>query len=419
MIVFCFTCFRCAAVCSVLLLPVSVTLNASQTHSYSWHAHKCLRGITFEDGCMHTGAMLCSLLFFVSFYIFYFIAVCLTVFFFNCFACFLCLPAAGRCVFLALSLICCFWAAVICHCAVVVCGVAAVSRFLLSLYVDGALVCAEGYTQVTGVMAMMMTGRVLLVCALCVLWCGTPGGRCDEGGTGGTPPGASASDVVGKDPQESPPIAQGGSHTSGLKAPGIKNKSEDSDDEQLLTEDEEDEEEEDEDRGKKLQISGKEGIPPPGGGKSEAADGKLEKVNEGGPKPEKQHPVESGAQNTSGKETVSAGEAGVNQQNEGSRLKPQDNPNPVQEENTINGEGHQLTQEKEQKTNVEAAIPINPAGDRSSGEHSNNDGSNEREEKEGEEGVEDHEIHRAQEREEAAHVSGAPKVNSADIQQEV
>ncbi|PBJ77715.1 mucin-associated surface protein [Trypanosoma cruzi cruzi] len=28
-------------------------------------------------------------------------------------------------------------------------------------------------------MAMMMTGRVLLVCALCVLWCGV-GGRCDE-----------------------------------------------------------------------------------------------------------------------------------------------------------------------------------------------------------------------------------------------
>ncbi|RNC34890.1 mucin-associated surface protein (MASP), partial [Trypanosoma cruzi] len=26
----------------------------------------------------------------------------------------------------------------------------------------------------------MMTGRVLLVCALCVLWCGTSGGRCDE-----------------------------------------------------------------------------------------------------------------------------------------------------------------------------------------------------------------------------------------------
>ncbi|RNC38098.1 mucin-associated surface protein (MASP), partial [Trypanosoma cruzi] len=33
-------------------------------------------------------------------------------------------------------------------------------------------------------MAMMMTGRVLLVCALCVLWCGA-GGRCDEGEAAG------------------------------------------------------------------------------------------------------------------------------------------------------------------------------------------------------------------------------------------
>nr|ALD09581.1 mucin-associated surface protein [Trypanosoma cruzi] len=30
-------------------------------------------------------------------------------------------------------------------------------------------------------MAMMMTGRVLLVCALCVLWCGASGGGCTEG----------------------------------------------------------------------------------------------------------------------------------------------------------------------------------------------------------------------------------------------
>ncbi|EKF35131.1 mucin-associated surface protein (MASP), putative, partial [Trypanosoma cruzi marinkellei] len=49
------------------------------------------------------------------------------------------------------------------------------SSFLL-LCVDGELVCAEGYTQVTGVMAMMMAGRVLLVCVLCVLWCGAGGG---------------------------------------------------------------------------------------------------------------------------------------------------------------------------------------------------------------------------------------------------
>ncbi|RNC52700.1 mucin-associated surface protein (MASP) [Trypanosoma cruzi] len=62
----------------------------------------------------------------------------------------------------------------------------ALSLFFLSLSVDGESVCAEGYTQVTGVMAMMMTGRVLLVCALCVLWCVTVFGiarddRCVEG----------------------------------------------------------------------------------------------------------------------------------------------------------------------------------------------------------------------------------------------
>ncbi|PWV20760.1 Mucin-associated surface protein (MASP) [Trypanosoma cruzi] len=70
---------------------------------------------------------------------------------------------------------CCCWAAAVCHCPV---------RWLcdfllflfLSLCVDVLLVCAEGCTQVTGVTAMMMTGRVLLVCALCVLWCGAGGG---------------------------------------------------------------------------------------------------------------------------------------------------------------------------------------------------------------------------------------------------
>ncbi|EKF29302.1 mucin-associated surface protein (MASP), putative, partial [Trypanosoma cruzi marinkellei] len=58
--------------------------------------------------------------------------------------------------------------------------------FLRSLY--GLLVCAEGCTQVTGVVAMMMTGRVLLVCALCVLWCGAVFGHAMDdycGGGGG------------------------------------------------------------------------------------------------------------------------------------------------------------------------------------------------------------------------------------------
>ncbi|KAF5216333.1 Mucin-associated surface protein (MASP) subgroup S015 [Trypanosoma cruzi] len=63
-------------------------------------------------------------------------------------------------------------------CVMILLAFFTVPLFLLSLCVDGELVCAEGYTQVTGVMAMMMTGRVLLVCALCVLWCG--GGGCAE-----------------------------------------------------------------------------------------------------------------------------------------------------------------------------------------------------------------------------------------------
>ncbi|EKF28809.1 mucin-associated surface protein (MASP), putative, partial [Trypanosoma cruzi marinkellei] len=68
-------------------------------------------------------------------------------------------------------------------------GVAGVSPFFFSTCVDGELVCAEGCTQVTGVMAMMMTGRVLLVCVLCVLWCGIAGGihakTLDSNGVGG------------------------------------------------------------------------------------------------------------------------------------------------------------------------------------------------------------------------------------------
>ncbi|PWU86118.1 Mucin-associated surface protein (MASP) [Trypanosoma cruzi] len=52
--------------------------------------------------------------------------------------------------------------------------------FLLLLCVDWELVCAEGYTRVTGVMSMIMAGRVLLVCALCVLWCGAGGGYAED-----------------------------------------------------------------------------------------------------------------------------------------------------------------------------------------------------------------------------------------------
>ncbi|EKG02245.1 mucin-associated surface protein (MASP), putative [Trypanosoma cruzi] len=125
----------------------------------------------------------CFLCVFTFFPLLLFVCLC---FVFNCFACFLCLPAAGRCVcfcpFTDLLLLVCVLLRVGC-CRLFLCGVCAwlcgrISLFL-SLCVDVLLVCAEGYTQVTGVMAMMMTGRVLLVCALCVLWCGA-GGRCDE-----------------------------------------------------------------------------------------------------------------------------------------------------------------------------------------------------------------------------------------------
>ncbi|ESS62143.1 mucin-associated surface protein (MASP) [Trypanosoma cruzi Dm28c] len=184
MIMFCFTCFRCSAVCSVLLFPASVTLNASRTNSYSWHAHDCLRGTTFEDGCMLTGAILYSPLFFLCVLLHFFLYCCL-------FTCVLFLIASHVfSVYLLRGVVCVFalsliptdslyvhWWAAICYCAWL-CGVAVVSFFSFCC-VDVLLVCAEGYTQVTGVMAMMMTGRVLLVCALCVLWCGA-GGKCDE-----------------------------------------------------------------------------------------------------------------------------------------------------------------------------------------------------------------------------------------------
>ncbi|KAF5220185.1 Mucin-associated surface protein (MASP) subgroup S025 [Trypanosoma cruzi] len=69
--------------------------------------------------------------------------------------------------------------------------------------------------QVTGVMAMMMTGRVLLVCALCVLWCGASGGGCTEvvkapadGAGGGSEP-LVQSQELGTSPQGSQELKDG------------------------------------------------------------------------------------------------------------------------------------------------------------------------------------------------------------------
>ncbi|KAF8296542.1 Mucin-associated surface protein (MASP), subgroup S010 [Trypanosoma cruzi] len=67
-------------------------------------------------------------------------------------------------------------------------------------------------------MAMMMTGRVLLVCALCVLWCSADGG-CEEASAGFQ---SDASDGLvgeGVDSQDSPRPETPGSHTAGPETP--------------------------------------------------------------------------------------------------------------------------------------------------------------------------------------------------------
>ncbi|KAF8306886.1 Mucin-associated surface protein (MASP), subgroup S026 [Trypanosoma cruzi] len=260
-------------------------------------------------------------------------------------------------------------------------------------------------------MAMMMTGRVLLVCALCVLWCGVCG-RCDEDELPQASLLGASLSVVGKGSQESSPVAQGGSLNSVLEPISAKETRAETDEgrpsreEEESSADEDEEEEEDE----------KEGILQPSSPPQSPKKDELEKVNESEPKSENQRQVEGGIQNQREEETVDDGEAIEIKQKEGSGPQPNNHQTPVQEENTSSGEVQQPSQGKEQKTNVEG-IPRNPAGDLSSGEHSNNDGSNDVEE--GEEGVEGHERDRAQERKEAAHVSGAPKANSTDIQQEV
>ncbi|KAF8282516.1 Mucin-associated surface protein (MASP), subgroup S026 [Trypanosoma cruzi] len=264
-------------------------------------------------------------------------------------------------------------------------------------------------------MAMMMTGRVLLVCALCLLWCGA-GGRCDEDELPQASLLGASSSVVGKGSQESSPIAQGGSLNSVLEPISAKETRAETDEgrpsreeeESSANEDEEEEEEEEEDE--KEGILQQSSPPPP-------KKDELEKVNESEPKNENQRQIEGGTQNQREEETVDDGEAIQIKQKEGSGPQPNNHQTPVQEEDTINGEGQQPSQGKDQQANFEDIPPRNSAGDRSSGEHNGNDGSNDVEE--GEEGVEGHERDRAQEREEAAHVSGAPKANSTDIQQEV
>ncbi|EKF30834.1 mucin-associated surface protein (MASP), putative [Trypanosoma cruzi marinkellei] len=108
---------------------------------------------------------------------------------------------AGLCAFFAFRVISTASWYLCCYCHLLLCCGFVTCILLLLLCVDGELVCAEGYTQVTGVMAMMMTGRVLLVCALCVLWCCGAGGAAGEGAVVSTTTSATGS-VVSDSPRD-------------------------------------------------------------------------------------------------------------------------------------------------------------------------------------------------------------------------
>ncbi|EKG00917.1 mucin-associated surface protein (MASP), putative [Trypanosoma cruzi] len=121
---------------------------------------------------------------------------------------------------------------------------------------------------------MMMTGRVLLVCALCVLWCVTPGGRCDEGkmagsgSGGGRPP---ESKELEKSP-EGPQGLQGG--VPGVKenvTPAFPTPTEEEDDYEEADSDDDEDGETEEGEGKRRTAgqSNKEGTVLPDSGSSE------------------------------------------------------------------------------------------------------------------------------------------------------
>ncbi|KAF8304000.1 Mucin-associated surface protein (MASP), putative, partial [Trypanosoma cruzi] len=91
-------------------------------------------------------------------------------------------------------------------------------------------------------MAMMMTGRVLLVCALCMLWCGA-GGRCDEGED------TAVSGIGGGSLPESKGVVKSPEGPQGLKdeARSVKGKKPPTSSEDEAEEDEEEEKDDDDD----------------------------------------------------------------------------------------------------------------------------------------------------------------------------
>ncbi|KAF8283715.1 mucin-associated surface protein [Trypanosoma cruzi] len=267
-------------------------------------------------------------------------------------------------------------------------------------------------------MAMMMTGRVLLVCALCVLWCGSSGITADGDEDVARPlssTGDSAFESNGKVLQESQILVPGGSQNLGLEAHVVNGRTGATHIEAASTEEEasSDEEDEDEEVGG-LNPSGEGEIlsPSPPSPPSQEDNEKLKNIRDNGLQPENKR------QDGGGKQIVD--EAEVTKLIKG-EPQPQGHGNPLQRNGTKSGE-QQMTQGKGRQTNVEGVTARNPAGDHSTRRHKSSEGS--KDEKEGEEGgvegnEKGNEMHRAQEGEKAAHVSGAPKVISAGIQQEV
>ncbi|EAN93161.1 Mucin-associated surface protein (MASP) [Trypanosoma cruzi] len=136
-------------------------------------------------------------------------------------------------------------------------------------------------------MAMMMTGRVLLVCALCVLWCGA-GGRCDGGetagsGSGGGPP--PESKEIETSPQVKQELKDEARSVKGKKPPTSsedeveedeKEDNDDDDDDEPEEEKEKSKEKEDAQQTRKSKSSSKEVAPltiPKASGLSEAGGG--------------------------------------------------------------------------------------------------------------------------------------------------
>ncbi|EAN90696.1 Mucin-associated surface protein (MASP) [Trypanosoma cruzi] len=126
-------------------------------------------------------------------------------------------------------------------------------------------------------MAMMMAGRVLLVCALCVLLCGA-GGRCDEeeraalGSDGGPPPGSAEPGTPRKETQELKDGAPGVIETA--SPPSSKPTGEDKDDDDE-DDDDDDDDEETEAEGESIEGQSNKGgtaLPDPGSGERNLSD---------------------------------------------------------------------------------------------------------------------------------------------------